>query len=105
MATMGTGTRTTANGMSAGSKSLGTVKGRPLGRPGEGAPYIGAYVKAKSSDCLHHQVTCAGGRGMGNKGNGWKINGNEARVSGPPIATYMKAVNYKDPQRAKKHSK
>lgn len=94
--------RITANGESAGSKGLGTVKGRKLGYPGEGKPYMTAFVKPQQAHQLHHQVTCANGRGMGSSGNGWKINGNEAKVSGPAISTFMKPVNYKDSQRVRK---
>lgn len=103
MASIGSGksTRMTDNGGGAGNKTLGKVPSRPLGRITETVA-MPAFMKAKAADCLHHQATCAQGRGMGTRGNGWKINGNEARVSGPPIATFMKAVNYKDPQRAKK---
>ena len=97
----GKATRIGANGESVGNKSLGKVPSRPLGRITEQVA-MPAFLKAKGTDCLHHQVTCAQGRGMGNKGNGWRINGNEAKVSGPAIATFMKPSNYKDHQRAKR---
>lgn len=94
--------RITANGESAGSKSLGTVKGRKLGYPGEGKPYMSALSNKVQHCPIHKQEVCSGGRGMGNSGNGWKINGNEAKVSGPAISTFMKPVNYKDSQRVRK---
>ena len=98
---MATGTKITANGMSAGTKSLGTVPKRPLGRITEKVA-MPAFVKATKNDSLHHQAVCAS-MNPGMKGSpGWKINGNEAKVSGPAINTWQKAVNYKDPQRAKK---
>ena len=101
MATMSKGKSVTAAGETSSGKTLGKVPSRPLGRITEQVA-MPAFMKAKATDCLHHQATCAQGRGMGTRGNGWKINGNEARVSGPPMPTFMKAVNYKDPQRAKK---
>lgn len=104
MASIGNGkaTRIGANGEGAGNKTLGTIKGRKLGYPGEGKPYMQALTNKPQHCPVHKQEVCAVGRGMGNKGNGWKINGNEAKVSGPAIATFMKPVNHKDPQRAKK---
>ena len=101
MATMSKGKAVTAAGETSSGKTLGKVPSRPLGRITEQVA-MPAMMKAKATDCLHHQVTCAQGRGMGNKGNGWKINGNEAKVSGPPMPTFVKPSNYKDPQRAKR---
>lgn len=103
MASIGKGkaTRIGANGEGAGNKTLGKVPSRPLGRITETVA-MPAMIKAQQSHQLHHQVTCSQGRGMGNKGNGWKINGNEAKVSGPAIQTFMRPSNYRDPQRAKK---
>jgi len=103
MASIGSGkaTRIGANGEGAGNKTIGKVPNRPLGRITEQVA-MPAIMKPKATDSLHHQATCAVGRGMGSGGNGWKINGNEARVSGPAISTFMKPSNYRDPQRAKK---
>lgn len=103
MASIGSGkaTRIGANGEGAGNKTLGKVPSRPLGRITEQVAM--PAMTSKPQHCpLHKQVCCANGRGMGNKGNGWKINGNEAKVSGPAISTFMKPSNYRDPQRAKK---
>lgn len=103
MASIGNGkaTRIGANGEGAGNKTLGKVPSRPLGRITEQVA-MPAFMKANNFSNLHHQATCAVGRGMGSRGNGWKINGNEAKVSGPAISTFMKPANYRDPQRAKK---
>lgn len=94
-------TRIGANGEGASNKTLGKVPSRPLGRITEQVA-MPAITKATNFSNLHHQATCAVGKGMGNRGNGWKINGNEAKVSGPAISTFMKPFNYRDPQRAKK---
>lgn len=97
----GKASRIGANGESVGNKSLGKVPSRPLGRITEQVAM--QAMTSKPQHCpLHKQVCCANGRGMGNKGNGWKINGNEAKVSGPAISTFMRPSNYRDPQRAKK---
>lgn len=98
---MATGTKITANGMSAGTKSLGTVPKRPLGRITNTVAM--SAMTSKPQYCpVHKQDVCAS-RNPGMKGSpGWKINGNEARVSGPAINTWQSPVNYKDPQRAKK---
>lgn len=101
MATMSKGKAVTAAGETSSGKTLGKVPSRPLGRITEQVAM--QAMTSKPQHCpLHKQVCCANGRGMGNQGNGWKINGNEAKVSGPPMPTFVKPSNYKDPQRAKR---
>jgi len=92
-----------ASGSGTGGGGIsGSVKGRKLGYPGEGKPYMQALTKnAGAQYCpLQHQVVCSGGKGMGNKGPAWKMDGRSSKKpSGPSIRAVVKPSNYKDHQR------
>lgn len=100
---MSSGGRMSASGMAPGNGISGSVKGRKLGYPGEGKPYMQALTKNAPHCPLHHQVTCAEGKSIGNKGQGWKMDGRSStKPSGFSINAFVKPSNYKDPQRARK---
>lgn len=92
-----------ASGSGTGGGGIsGSVKGRKLGYPGEGKPYMQALTsKAGAQYCpIHKQDVCANGRGMGNKGQAWKMDGRSSKKpSGPSIQAMIKPSNYKDRQR------
>jgi len=92
-----------ASGVVPGGGISGKVSGRPLGKPGEGKPYVSALTKGTAPHCpIHKQAVCANGRGMGSSGQAWKMDGRSStKPSGPSINAFVKPSNYRDPQRNK----
>ena len=85
-----------ASGVTPGGGIKGSISGRKLGYPGEGKPYMSALTKGTAPHCpIHKQDVCANGRGMGNKGAGWKPNQKSGTVPKNVFPAFVKPSNYK----------